>query len=458
MSRQDFDARIKANEREARLGGTHVLTSQSIIFPPHLLKPEKTDFNLVKLTQSLKGRKGNDWIMEGFGSMGDANGMHFLWTIAPDVKGERTGLNQSKEVRKASDHIINSSRNFIRDHLKPEFREAHPPNKKGKAKDPERYVGGHVEASSFIQVLRKAQEFGFDSRMIQALRTAYQTGGLGAVDNLLMSWSGLAGGKSQKEEGGFVETWMSDFGVTYEQINNITEGRMNQNMYHETMIPITYKANKEQFEKFERVALGQVQRFLRFWSGLLLRGESTSSPDLFSMVGEIIAAKLLGQKAPKYKGKIKKSKGRAKVKVKTKPFTSGRKRKGDSGKVAVAKMKAHLRTTKGKFASPVALMNILNKKLPATIRDNMGHPALQNVSGRFAGSIRVQKVNPALGRSKPATIQYSYDTDPYQVFETGGKGDSRWATTARDPRILIDKSIREIAAESMMTRFVTQRL
>ena len=37
MSRQDFDARIKVNEREARLGGTHVLTSQSIIFPPHLL-------------------------------------------------------------------------------------------------------------------------------------------------------------------------------------------------------------------------------------------------------------------------------------------------------------------------------------------------------------------------------------------------------------------------------------
>ena len=103
-------------------------------------------------------------------------------------------------------------------------------------------------------------------------------------------------------------------------------------------------------------------------------------------------------------------------------------------------------------------MNILNKKLPATIRDNMGHPALQNVSGRLANSVRVEKVNPVLGRNKRSTIQYSYDTDPYQVFETGGRGDSRWATAARDPRVLIDKSIREIAAETMMTKFVTQRL
>ena len=176
------------------------------------------------------------------------------------------------------------------------------------------------------------------------------------------------------------------------------------------------------------------------------------------MVAEIIAAKLLGQKAPKYKGRIKKSKGKAKVNVKRSLFKSGRKSKGDSGKVAVARLKAHLRTTKGQFANPITLMNILNKKLPATIRDNMGHPALQNVSGRFATSVRVQKVTPALGRSRPATIQYSYDTDPYQVFETGGRGDSRWATRGRDPRVLIDKSIREIAAETMMTRFVTQRL
>jgi hypothetical protein len=466
MSKQDFDAAISKNERESRpkKGGTHVLTSQSIIFPPHLLNPENTDFNLEKLTKSLKGRKGEDtgWIMKGSGSLKDANGMHFLWTISPKVKGQRTGLNQSTAVKAASQGIIYSSRTFIREHLKEEFKKAHPYSggKHKAGQDPERYVGGHVEASAFIQVLRKAQEFGFPPERIAALRVAYQSGGLEKVDNLLLSWSGGFGipGEHGGEKQGFVESWESDFGLTYEQISNITGEDLSQNMYHETMIPITHKANKEQADGFEKIALGQLQSFLRFWSEWLSKGKSTSSPDLFSMVGEIIAAKLLGQKAPKYKGKIKKSKGRAKVKVKTKPFTSGRKRKGDSGKVAVAKMKAHLRTTKGKFASPVALMNILNKKLPATIRDNMGHPALQNVSGRFAGSIRVQKVNPALGRSKPATIQYSYDTDPYQVFETGGKGDSRWATTARDPRILIDKSIREIAAESMMTRFVTQRL
>jgi len=467
MSKKDFNARISKNERESRpsKGGTHVLTSQSIIFPPHLLDSESTDFDLVKLTNSAKkGRQGKKagWLMKGSGSIMDAKGIHFLWTIAPSVKGykeRRSGAQQSKEVKAASQGIIYSSRNFIKEHLKPEFEKAHPPDVKGQSKDPKRYVGGHVEANAWIQVLRKAQEFGFPPKRIAALRKAYQSGGLERVDQLLIGWSGMP--RPSEHEGkntGFIKTWHSDFGLTYKQINNITDKKMDQDMYHEVMIPITHEANEAQRNQFESVALGQLQSFLRYWSQVLLKGESTSSPGLFSMVGEIIAAKLLGQKAPKYKGSIKKTTGRARLKVGTKPFKSGRKGKGLAGKAAVARMQAHLRTNKGKFASPISLMNMLNKKLPATIRDNMGHPALQNVSGRFANSIRVQKVNPALGRSKPATIQYSYDTDPYQVFETGGKGDSRWATGARDPRILIDKSIREIAAETMMTRFVTQRL
>ena len=61
MSKKDFNARISKNERESRpsKGGTHVLTSQSIIFPPHLLDSESTDFDLVKLTNSAKkGRQG----------------------------------------------------------------------------------------------------------------------------------------------------------------------------------------------------------------------------------------------------------------------------------------------------------------------------------------------------------------------------------------------------------------
>ena len=55
-------------------------------------------------------------------------------------------------------------------------------------------------------------------------------------------------------------------------------------------------------------------------------------------------------------------------------------------------------------------------------------------------------------------IVYTYDRDPYQVFEMSGRGNKRWATQARDPRTIIDKSIREIASKMMMAKFVTMRV
>tara|TARA_Y100000310_G_scaffold325277_1_gene388516 strand:- start:90 stop:1469 length:1380 start_codon:yes stop_codon:yes gene_type:complete len=459
MSKRGLKGAISRNERDSKDAGTHVSTAISLIFPASLVDPETTDFNIETL-KKVKGGTGDDWIMSKPQTQ-PTGGFHFLWTIAPHVKGKRTGQKQGKHVRKASSNMIVSSRKFIQRHLKKEFKKEHPYSggtKFEQGQDPARYVGGHVEASAWIQVMRKALEFGFPPERIAALRNAYQQGGMNAVDNLLNNWAGVGVAKHPEGKDGFIEKYYDDFGITYDQLQDITDGRMKQDLYYEVMVPIPQAANSEQEKAYESRLLIRAQNMLRFWADKILPDHGTGSPDLFSTVAEIIAAKLLGQKAPKYKGRNKVVAQRASSRTQRSPFKSGKKRKGQTGKAAAAKMKAYLRTTKGQFASPVALMNILNKKLPATIRDNMGHPALQNVSGRFAGSIRVQKVNPALGRSKPATIQYSYDTDPYQVFETGGKGDSRWATTARDPRILIDKSIREIAAESMMTRFVTQRL
>ena len=82
----------------------------------------------------------------------------------------------------------------------------------------------------------------------------------------------------------------------------------------------------------------------------------------------------------------------------------------------------------------------------------MGAPALENVTGRFASGVRV--VNVVQNKQQP-TIQYTYQRNPYQIFE----GQEPWAAGgARDPRRLIDKSIREIAAELAIARFNTQRI
>ena len=40
----------------------------------------------------------------------------------------------------------------------------------------------------------------------------------------------------------------------------------------------------------------------------------------------------------------------------------------------------------------------------------------------------------------------------------GGRGNKKWATGARDPRTIIDKSIREIASKMMIAKFVTTRI
>ena len=40
----------------------------------------------------------------------------------------------------------------------------------------------------------------------------------------------------------------------------------------------------------------------------------------------------------------------------------------------------------------------------------------------------------------------------------GEKGAKPWATPGRDPRVIIDASIREIAQEMMINKFNTQRL
>ena len=101
------------------------------------------------------------------------------------------------------------------------------------------------------------------------------------------------------------------------------------------------------------------------------------------------------------------------------------------------------------------LLALLNAKLPQTVAKNMGPPGLENQTGRFASSVRVTDVNQT-AQGHPS-VGYTYQKNPYQVFEMT-HGDPRWATPQRDPRNLIDASIREIAAQFAIGRFYTRRV
>lgn len=110
---------------------------------------------------------------------------------------------------------------------------------------------------------------------------------------------------------------------------------------------------------------------------------------------------------------------------------------------------------KGVGSAPIQLLAMINKKLPQTVRENMGAPGLINRSGVFASSVRIQDVN-TTPQGHPS-FGYTYAKNPYQVFEVG-TGSAPWSNAQRDPRKLIDRSIREVAAELAIGRFYTRRL
>tara|TARA_Y100000361_G_scaffold134336_1_gene133334 strand:- start:329 stop:1786 length:1458 start_codon:yes stop_codon:yes gene_type:complete len=98
---------------------------------------------------------------------------------------------------------------------------------------------------------------------------------------------------------------------------------------------------------------------------------------------------------------------------------------------------------------------LLNQKLPQTVVKNMGPPGLQNRTGRFASSVKVTDVS-RTAQGHPS-VGYTYQKNPYQIFEMR-QGQAPWATPDRDPRKLIDASIREIAAQLAIGRFYTRRV
>ena len=94
----------------------------------------------------------------------------------------------------------------------------------------------------------------------------------------------------------------------------------------------------------------------------------------------------------------------------------------------------------------------LNARLPDAIANNMGDPALNNRTGRFASSVRI--VNILQTPKGFPSVGYTYLKTPYQTFETGG----RQGSVDLDPRKLIDRTIRELAVEYAMGRLFTRRL
>lgn len=114
-----------------------------------------------------------------------------------------------------------------------------------------------------------------------------------------------------------------------------------------------------------------------------------------------------------------------------------------------------LRTTRGQFYSLTSLQVLINASLQHVISANMGdqpYPGGQRKilnyrTGRFASSAQVERLSQS--RAGMITAFYSYMKYPYQTFEPGF---AQGSPESRDPKLLISKSIREIAATKVGNR------
>lgn len=210
------------------------------------------------------------------------------------------------------------------------------------------------------------------------------------------------------------------------------------------------KETKKVIRKFfEKIGAGEL---------VSLKGSSTTEEQVFSHVINTFIIQLKDADV-----ELKLDKNIDPRKVKDKKGTSGKLKGGTKGKgkfsITEAKMAAGVSSrTRQKPSqrdvSPVRLMALINAKLPQTVAGNMGEPRLVNRTGRFAGSARVTDIQQT-PKGFPS-IGYTYEKDPYGVFErTSG---TRFASADRDPRPLIEGSIREIAQQLIGQRFYTRRL
>jgi hypothetical protein len=101
--------------------------------------------------------------------------------------------------------------------------------------------------------------------------------------------------------------------------------------------------------------------------------------------------------------------------------------------------------------SLINLQNLINQQLQDVISANMGDGNRRDVlnyrTGRFASSAKVEYISES--RAGMITAFYSYMKNPYATFSGGGQ---QQYPRSRDPKLLISKSIREIAATQVGNR------
>jgi hypothetical protein len=214
------------------------------------------------------------------------------------------------------------------------------------------------------------------------------------------------------------------------------------------------KATADKFNSSELMRQALVSRLQNTFLGKninkLVVGKSSYS--LNDYIAIILGSSLKGQVAKSYRQKVSKSKNSS---VPTKVLAN----LGEGIKAIAASQpkKLYASTPTSKiFEKPevinlTSLQLLINNQLQDVISANMGDGSSRNVlnyrTGRLASSATVERLSES--RTGMITAFYSYMKNPYATFSDGGKQQN---PKSRDPKLLISKSIREIAAQQVGNR------
>jgi hypothetical protein len=203
-------------------------------------------------------------------------------------------------------------------------------------------------------------------------------------------------------------------GVNVEFIKEVSDKAIKGKYKYQIVMPQSVDLNRKQIKEIETIYNNEVKRI----ANTILTQKGSKS--ILQLTDDVIDAAIKGGKIPKSKTE---STAFIKPKVTKKTIPLPR-----------------LRDKKGQFTSAASIKQIIQAQITEQVKDNMGEGgSLVNRTGRFAESVTITNVTQS--RQGSLTAFYNYMKYPYQTFERGFKQGS----TRRDPRLLIHKSIREIA-------------
>jgi hypothetical protein len=211
---------------------------------------------------------------------------------------------------------------------------------------------------------------------------------------------------------------------------------------------------KESLKKSYKEVLKDFRNKLTSGSvGEFITTKFARSPTLLQSVSNTIISNIVGDnyKGPKSSLKdINKNVKEPTKKVVTPKKSNAAKSSRESRRKSTVKV-PELSLSRAQSVSLLSLQSLINSQLQDVISANMGDGNSRNIlnyrTGRLASSAKVESMSES--RAGMITAFYSYMKNPYATFSQGGQ-QSRPAS--RDPKLLISKSIREIAAQQVGNR------